>query len=462
MGGITWKQQQRLVEIGRVAYGSGITEGSNGGRGYMGVFNDIGHASGGSYTKRVVKFLTHKGETLTIDGKPLSERDMHDISLMTSSLRKELYMIAENLRDTGVRERIRDLLQVDEDGESLEDAPLLISRKVVAKVITEIANATQAAMDRDEDDFEGEYFSWDMVKEAGRAETVGDTSIDSLFDYLENMWIDELPSDQRRRLFDIASMAYGSGVREGSRGGRGYVALARDEEGNDLPVKFLTHSGETTDDLTPEQWAQLDRMTNDLRIALLDIAENAGEKTEEKVRALLKVDKFWAPTADAPRLLTRKVVAEVVSVIMKVDRGQDGLGEETFSWRDVAARSKTVADTSVNAVLSRVDLRKQLPPRIGEIKAKVDEMRGHELTKVKVWDYLHALDRYCGELLKMVHLINHSVGEYPLEDLKKLGDDLLVVLRDAEKLRNRVLDELKRRICPDASKGSPSVRFEVK
>lgn len=448
MGGITLKQQQRLVEIARVAWGSGITEGSNGGRGYMGVFNDIGHASGGSYTKRVVKFLTHKGETLTIDGKPLSEREINEISHMTSSLRSELYMIAENLEDAGVKERIRNLLKVDEDGESLADAPPLISRKIVAKVLTEIANATQAAMERDGDDFEGEYFSWKMVKEAGRAKTVGDTSIHSLFDYLENMWIDRLPGDQRRLLFDIASVACGSGVREGSRGGRGYVALARDEEGNDLPVKFLTHSGETTDDLTPEQWAQLDRMTNDLRITLLDIAENAGEKTEEKVRALLKVDEAWEPTADAPRLLTRKVVAEVVSVIMKVDRGRDGLGEETFTWKDIAAQSKTVADTSVDAVLSRVDLRKQIPLRLGKIKEKVDEMRGHELTKVRVWDYLHSLNCFRGEILKMANLIDHSVGEYLLEELKKLGDELLAVFQDAEKLRNRVVDELKRRYQP--------------
>ena len=461
MGGITWEHQQRLLEIARVAYGSGITEGSSGGRGYMGVFNDVGHARGGSFETRVVKFLTHKGETCTVDGKPLSERDMKVLSVMTSRLRSDLYEIAEDIEDDAVLERIRDLLKVDEDGESLADAPPLLSRKIVAKVVTEIANATKAAVggdhegEDDDDDWDDacEGFSWKMVEEAGRAKTVGDTSIDTLFDYLENMWIDGLGSDQRRLLFDIATMVCGSGVREGSRGGRGYVALGRDEAGKDLPVKFLTHRGETTDELTPEQWKQLDRMTGDLRFVLLDIAENAGDRTLEKVRTLLKVDRFGEPTADAPRLLSRKVVAEVISVIMKVDRGRDGLGARTFSWRDVAARSKTEADTNVDAVLSRMDLRKQLPERFDKIRAAVEKMRGEDLTEAVVWKHIHAFGRIRRECLEMAWILDHSVGEYVDEDLKKLEDELLAVLKEAKKVHDRAVDELERLYRPGVAGG---------
>lgn len=458
MGGISRAHQQRLLEIARVAYGSGMTEGSSGGRGYMGVFNDIGHAGGGTYTKRVVKFLTHKGETCTMDGKPLSEREINELSLMTSSLRSELYQIAEETWDKGMLKRVRDLLNVDEHGDSLKDAPPLLSRKIVAQVVTEIANATQAAKEKDGDDFEGETFSWKMVKEVGRAKTVGDTSIHSLFDYLDNMWIDGLPGDQRRLLFEIATLVSGSGVGEKSGGGRGYVALGRDVDGNDLPVKLLTHSGETTDDLTPQQWAQLDRMTDDLRFILLDIAENLGDKTRDKVMAILKVDEYGDRTADAPRLLSRKVVAEAISAIMKVDRGRDGFGARTFTWRDVAARRMTVADTSVGAVLSRMDLRKQLTARIGKIKTKVDEMRAHELTEVKVWDYLHKLSHYSIELVKMGYLIDNSVKEYPLEDLEKIAKELLAVAKETADLRSLVTDELSRRYAP-VGIGKPARRL---
>lgn len=92
MGGISRAHQQRLLEIARVAYGSGLTEGSRGGRGYMGLNEDFEHKYQGREKKRVFKFLTHWGE----NAKSLSEWQWEQIDKSTDFLRRELLDIARD------------------------------------------------------------------------------------------------------------------------------------------------------------------------------------------------------------------------------------------------------------------------------------------------------------------------------------------------------------------------------
>ena len=112
-----------LREAARVAYGSLFFERRNGGYGSIGVLKD-------PYGReRIVKFNTRSWEEGVVTKK------MKDVS---DSLREKLWSVAQEEvgHDPARREKIRNLLNVNKDGKS--DATALLTRKVVARVITEI------------------------------------------------------------------------------------------------------------------------------------------------------------------------------------------------------------------------------------------------------------------------------------------------------------------------------------
>ena len=113
-----------LREAARVAYGSGFCEKTNGGRGNIGILKD-------PYGReRIVKFNTHGNE----EGGAVTN-EMRDVS---NSLRKRLWEAAKGVvgNDAEALEKIRKLLNVDNGGNST--ATSLLTRNIVAKVITKI------------------------------------------------------------------------------------------------------------------------------------------------------------------------------------------------------------------------------------------------------------------------------------------------------------------------------------
>ncbi len=128
---------RRLSEIAKMAYGSGMMEGTSGGKGNIGILNG-----------KVVKFNTHFGER---GGKPTEA-----MSASCDKLRKELVAIAYEMLDIGnsgsaahTNSRISDRvatfeaickdLGMSKDGSKLE-AKGLLDRKVVAQVLKKLGH----------------------------------------------------------------------------------------------------------------------------------------------------------------------------------------------------------------------------------------------------------------------------------------------------------------------------------
>lgn len=113
-----------LYEIARMAYGSGSSEKTNGGRGFMGVIKD---AQGRS---RIIKYDTHRFQATSADEDDLSQRTA------AQQLRNILVDIAKNKNVPSHQiDRIREELGIN-DGDADDDPPYeLLSRKVVASVV---------------------------------------------------------------------------------------------------------------------------------------------------------------------------------------------------------------------------------------------------------------------------------------------------------------------------------------
>lgn len=349
MGRISSVHRQTLFEIAREAYGSGLTEGSRGGRGYMGLNEDFEHKYQGREKKRVFKFLTHWGE----NAKSLSEWQWEQIDKSTDFLRRELLDIARDAGDD-VLKNVRAILKVNRRGKPKDEAPRLLERKVVAKVVSEIAKADKTL---------GGGRFWTEIGEH-RARSLADTSVNTVLSALERDLVDDeevMWRDQLKVFVDIAKAAYGSGTGEGTKGGRGCMGVFVDKKDRAHAAKFLTHVGESTKDLAPWQWKELDEMTDNLRFFLLDVAEQAGEETLRRVRSILKVDEADKPTAETPRLLERKVVAQAVTVIAEACDISNGFLNWGFSWKQIAAEPREPAekDTSPKAVLERLGAKQE-------------------------------------------------------------------------------------------------------
>ena len=342
MSGISNVQRQLLFEIAREAYGSGLTEGTRGGRGYMGLDLDPIHGKNGKIERRAFKFLTHRGENT----KSLTELQWRQIDMRTGFLRRELLDIA---RDAGneVWEKVRVILKLDADGEATDEMPRLLERKVVAKVITEIAKADKGPG----------RFDWKSLNRS-RARTLADTSVNTVFSALGEKGI---PGFARKWLTDFARVAFGSGKGEGSNGGRGCMGVYVDDKGREHTVKFLTHVGESTKNLLPWQWKEIDKMTDLLRCGLLAAAEYSGDEALRKVRSILKVDEKDEPTAETPRLLERKVVAQAITVIAEAGDISHGFLNWGFSWKQIASEPREPAekDTSPAVVLDRLGAKQE-------------------------------------------------------------------------------------------------------
>ena len=343
MGRISDAQRQQLYEIARLAYGSGLTEGTSGGRGYMGLDVDFIHGKYGKTERRAFKFLTHRGEST----KSITERQWRQLDAMTSCLRDTLLAIAQGAGDE-VEERVRDILKLDDDWEPTAETPRLLERKVVAKAVTEIAKADKGPGS----------FAWELV-DGSRARTLADTSVSNVLSALGAR--DGMPPFAKNWLVDFAKVAYGSGKGEGANGGRGCMGVFVDEKGREHVVKFLTHSGESTKDLLPWQWKEIDKMTDLLRHGLLSAAEYASDETLRKVQAILKVDEKDRPTAETPRLLERKVVAQAISVIMDANNIANGGWDWDFSWEKIAEepREPSEKDMSPAVVLDRLGAKRE-------------------------------------------------------------------------------------------------------
>ena len=121
-----------------------------------------------------------------------------------------------------------------------------------------------------------------------------------------------MPDINATALQSIARMAYGSGMLEGTSGGKGNIGALMDGAGNLRVIKFNTHSRERGGPATADQ---IDA-SNNLRTQLLAIADNRGidGKKLTELKKLLGVGENNEIPEGAP-LMTRKVAAKAVKLI---------------------------------------------------------------------------------------------------------------------------------------------------
>lgn len=127
---LTKSQLAQLSSIASMAKGSGITEGKNGGEGFMGSFVDKDGKT------HCFKLLTHSNERKEVF-KGKTEADVlnanANLEKMSGSLKDDLLSLA---RSVGLEENIKDLLSSDKN-----KCKVLMSRKIVAQIAGRIGEA---------------------------------------------------------------------------------------------------------------------------------------------------------------------------------------------------------------------------------------------------------------------------------------------------------------------------------
>ncbi|MCQ2367549.1 MAG: hypothetical protein MJ109_00845 [Kiritimatiellae bacterium] len=116
----------------------------------------------------------------------------------------------------------------------------------------------------------------------------------------------------KNQMNEIARMAYGSGIFEGTSGGKGNIGLITGADGQARAIKFNTHSYERGGVATEDQI----KSSNALRAQLLTIAESLNSGVMADLRAKLGL-KDGEDATSCKTLLTRQVVASALKMIDK-------------------------------------------------------------------------------------------------------------------------------------------------
>lgn len=116
----------------------------------------------------------------------------------------------------------------------------------------------------------------------------------------------------KNQMNEIARMAYGSGIFEGTSGGKGNIGLITGADGQARAIKFNTHSYERGGAATEDQI----KSSNALRAQLLTIAESLNSGVMADLRTKLGI-KDGEDATSCKTLLTRQVVASALKMIDK-------------------------------------------------------------------------------------------------------------------------------------------------
>lgn len=146
------------------------------------------------------------------------------------------------------------------------------------------------------------------------------------------MGYDNLTVDARSTLQEIARMAYGSGLFEGTSGGKGRMGVLCDANGKARIIKFNTHVGERLFGDSLSENSLMLESSNRLRTMIKSIADGAGLDAAilKEIYNKLGIDKEG--TVVTTDLLSRKIVAKVVNLI-----GGDQVWQDAWTGQDKAA-----------------------------------------------------------------------------------------------------------------------------
>ena len=154
-------------------------------------------------------------------------------------------------------------------------------------------------------------------------------------------------------LQEAARVAYGSGGRERTAGGKGNMGVLKDADGNLRIVKFSTHWKERTS--RSPATAQMVESSNRLRTMLLGVAKSAGVVDLRAIRSQLGLSAAGTETG-SDKLLSRSAVAAVVRLI-----GGENVWNDALKGVDMAAY-ESKADTHFDLVAKRLQDRKIIQP----------------------------------------------------------------------------------------------------
>ena len=158
-GGLTRDNMLALRDMARMAYGSGLGEGKNGGKGFVGVI------IGNDGAPRIVKMLTQSGERKAMEGTPERMKSFLDEN-------EHLRTFSDNAKDLLMKLAKNAGLECDIDKMIQESNKPLLTREIVASAVTTILEKGAIADDVD-------AFTWDEVGRE-RASTNKHTSAEDL------------------------------------------------------------------------------------------------------------------------------------------------------------------------------------------------------------------------------------------------------------------------------------------
>ena len=194
------------------------------------------------------------------------------------------------------------------------------------------------------------------------------------------MNIDIRGLDNEATLFQIAKLAYGSGLTEKTSGGNGNIGLF-----DGRVVKFNTHYGErrgATSEAMRASCNALRTKLSEIAASLLSAREGADAATNAKLsRALAKVRATLGMAPDGAavattRLLERTAVAKVLNTIQKAT-GFDAWAE--LQQGDPAAFASHGADTTFGHVRSGFDFASLVRDAVAAVARPADGKWGAKL-----------------------------------------------------------------------------------
>lgn len=257
----------------------------------------------------------------------------------------------------------------------------------------------------------------------------------------------------------IARMAYGSGIFEGTSGGKGHIGMIVDLNGKGRVIKFNTHFSERGKDATIDQI----KSSNALRTKILAIAKTLNPEVVADVRKKLGLAEGENPSADKP-LLTRKIVASVLKMIDKnamsdAMKGVDAdklksYGGTQFNESRIQARYGLTVETLQKCGMSEADFKEAVDSLAekftltGNQKMFVAHMTAKSLTALaEAGESGYELKRrisngtFTGTYMGLVHINNKEVRKPDFH-----SDDYLLSADAASVLKRLTTEE-----CLDAA-----------
>lgn len=157
----------------------------------------------------------------------------------------------------------------------------------------------------------------------------------------------------QNQMTEIARMAYGSGIFEGTSGGKGNIGLITGADGQARVIKFNTHSYERGGAATEDQI----KSSNALRAQLLAIADTLKPEVVGDLRKKLGLGE-GEDVASCKKLLTRSVVASALKMIDKNAMSNAMKGVNASSLKSVGGTKFEEARIHADYGISSTTLKK--------------------------------------------------------------------------------------------------------